>query len=216
MRRAGQSLTRARRATWSLSRGNFRCLPRGSVARFAGSVRTFAPFLASPVRPSSARPLDRDLKKWQPFHHHRLLWSQNGGLSAPSQQDSLKSFGKQEKPRPSAGASTCRTSVRIAEGEGFEPPVGLPTTVFKTAAFGRSASPPTSNILTRSGQFTETSPPTTTAQSLGASFPPVVLPPRCEHIQVVHARQPRQVTVICDQSSNSLIRNRNTQVQRCK
>ena len=30
----------------------------------------------------------------------------------------------------------------MAEGEGFEPPVGLPTTVFKTAALNRSAIPP--------------------------------------------------------------------------
>jgi hypothetical protein len=29
-----------------------------------------------------------------------------------------------------------------AEGEGFEPPVGFPTTVFKTAALNRSANPP--------------------------------------------------------------------------
>jgi hypothetical protein len=31
----------------------------------------------------------------------------------------------------------------MAEGEGFEPPVGCPTTVFKTAALNRSANPPT-------------------------------------------------------------------------
>ncbi len=30
----------------------------------------------------------------------------------------------------------------LAEAEGFEPPVGCPTAVFKTAAFGRSATPP--------------------------------------------------------------------------
>jgi hypothetical protein len=30
----------------------------------------------------------------------------------------------------------------LAEGEGFEPPVGCPTTVFKTAAFNHSANPP--------------------------------------------------------------------------
>ncbi len=30
----------------------------------------------------------------------------------------------------------------LAEGEGFEPPVGCPTTVFKTAALNRSANPP--------------------------------------------------------------------------
>ena len=29
-----------------------------------------------------------------------------------------------------------------AEGEGFEPPVSFPTTVFKTVTFGRSVSPP--------------------------------------------------------------------------
>lgn len=33
-------------------------------------------------------------------------------------------------------------SAKVAEGEGFEPPVGLPTTVFKTAALNRSAIPP--------------------------------------------------------------------------
>ena len=30
----------------------------------------------------------------------------------------------------------------MAEEEGFEPPVGLPTTVFKTVALSRSAIPP--------------------------------------------------------------------------
>jgi hypothetical protein len=30
----------------------------------------------------------------------------------------------------------------MAEEEGFEPPVGCPTTVFKTAAFDLSATPP--------------------------------------------------------------------------
>ena len=30
----------------------------------------------------------------------------------------------------------------LAEGEGFEPPVSFPTTVFKTVTFGRSVSPP--------------------------------------------------------------------------
>ena len=30
----------------------------------------------------------------------------------------------------------------LAEGEGFEPPVSRPTTVFKTAAFNHSAIPP--------------------------------------------------------------------------
>lgn len=32
--------------------------------------------------------------------------------------------------------------VLLAEGEGFEPPVSCPTTVFKTAALNRSANPP--------------------------------------------------------------------------
>jgi hypothetical protein len=31
---------------------------------------------------------------------------------------------------------------KLAEREGFEPPVGHPTTVFKTAAFDRSATSP--------------------------------------------------------------------------
>ena len=31
---------------------------------------------------------------------------------------------------------------RVAEEEGFEPPVSCPTTVFKTAAFDLSATPP--------------------------------------------------------------------------
>ncbi len=30
----------------------------------------------------------------------------------------------------------------VARGEGFEPPVGCPTTVFKTVAFNHSANPP--------------------------------------------------------------------------
>jgi hypothetical protein len=34
-----------------------------------------------------------------------------------------------------------------AEGEGFEPPVGCPTTVFKTVALDRSAIPPDQKIL---------------------------------------------------------------------
>ena len=32
----------------------------------------------------------------------------------------------------------------VAEGEGFEPPVSCPTTVFKTVALNRSAIPPSS------------------------------------------------------------------------
>ena len=35
-----------------------------------------------------------------------------------------------------------------AEEEGFEPPVGFPTTVFKTATLSRSVTPPTS-LFTR-------------------------------------------------------------------
>ena len=35
----------------------------------------------------------------------------------------------------------------VAEGEGFEPPVGCPTTVFKTVALDRSAIPPDLKIL---------------------------------------------------------------------
>jgi hypothetical protein len=31
---------------------------------------------------------------------------------------------------------------KLAEEEGFEPPVSCPTTVFKTAALNRSATPP--------------------------------------------------------------------------
>ncbi len=38
----------------------------------------------------------------------------------------------------------------MAEEEGFEPPVTFATTVFKTAAFGRSATPPCGALYTRS------------------------------------------------------------------
>src|SRR5690606_21871696 len=34
---------------------------------------------------------------------------------------------------------------RLAEAEGFEPPVGFPTVAFKATAFGRSATPPRSH-----------------------------------------------------------------------
>jgi hypothetical protein len=37
----------------------------------------------------------------------------------------------------------------MAEREGFEPPVGFPTTVFKTAAFSRSAISPNNLKLLR-------------------------------------------------------------------
>jgi hypothetical protein len=37
---------------------------------------------------------------------------------------------------------SCKCMKKLAEREGFEPPVGRPTTVFKTAAFDRSATSP--------------------------------------------------------------------------
>ena len=36
--------------------------------------------------------------------------------------------------------------LRVAEGEGFEPPVPFSTVVFKTTAFNRSATPPTRSV----------------------------------------------------------------------
>ena len=36
--------------------------------------------------------------------------------------------------------------LKVAEEEGFEPPVVLPTTVFKTAALNRSAIPPGTKV----------------------------------------------------------------------
>src|SRR5699024_9109119 len=49
-------------------------------------------------------------------------------------------------PRPpstlTAPTHTCPQPRHSAEGEGFEPSVSLPTTVFKTATFGRSVNPP--------------------------------------------------------------------------
>ncbi len=39
-----------------------------------------------------------------------------------------------------------KTQLLAAEEEGFEPPVVLPTTVFKTAALNRSAIPPRTKL----------------------------------------------------------------------
>ena len=58
-----------------------------------------------------------------------------------------------KRSEPSAGVEMVETlkwwktplnfkGKEVAEEEGFEPPVGLPTTVFKTAAFNHSATPP--------------------------------------------------------------------------
>lgn len=44
--------------------------------------------------------------------------------------------------RATPGRSHLNPRRKLAEGEGFEPPVGCPTTVFKTAALNRSANPP--------------------------------------------------------------------------
>ena len=41
----------------------------------------------------------------------------------------------------------------LAEGEGFEPPVGCPTTVFKTVALDRSAIPPEPVIFDQATKF---------------------------------------------------------------
>lgn len=45
------------------------------------------------------------------------------------------------------------TPCYLAESEGFEPPEGFPSTVFKTAAFGRSASSPESGAIITQADF---------------------------------------------------------------
>lgn len=45
--------------------------------------------------------------------------------------------GQKKQKRPPFGSLRC-----LAEGVGFEPTDGLPSPVFKTGAFGHSATPP--------------------------------------------------------------------------
>ena len=47
-----------------------------------------------------------------------------------------------KKFRPCIPTLQRKESISKAEGEGFEPPVGCATTVFKTVALDRSAIPP--------------------------------------------------------------------------
>ena len=56
--------------------------------------------------------------------------------------------------RPRSAISGTSPEGSQAEGEGFEPPVGFPTAVFKTAAFVRSAIPPGAKDPSRSAHFT--------------------------------------------------------------
>ena len=53
---------------------------------------------------------------------------------------SMRGWIKMGTNKPQRINMICDTN--LAEGEGFEPPVSCPTTVFKTAAFNRSANPP--------------------------------------------------------------------------
>ncbi len=50
--------------------------------------------------------------------------------------------------------SLCLDGKGMAEREGFEPPVGFPTTVFKTAAFSRSAISPNKLSLAEGIEYT--------------------------------------------------------------
>ena len=58
------------------------------------------------------------------FHSHFGRWALDFGLRHFYIPPDLLGYGK------------------VAEEEGFEPPVSYPTTVFKTAAFDLSATPP--------------------------------------------------------------------------
>ena len=67
-------------------------------------------------------------------HKVRSIWPQGASAPAISQSLNLSISHSQIRVAPSL--------FRLAEEEGFEPPVGLPTAVFKTAAFDHSATPP--------------------------------------------------------------------------
>ena len=56
--------------------------------------------------------------------------------------------------RPRSANSGTSPEGSQAEGEGFEPPVGCPTAVLKTAAFVRSAIPPGAKNPSRKRDFT--------------------------------------------------------------
>ncbi len=70
------------------------------------------------------------------------LWSiSHLAVSAPA-------FSSRKRPRQdvddvqTANCSVVKDSINMAEREGFEPPEGCPSTVFKTAAFVHSATSP--------------------------------------------------------------------------
>jgi len=54
----------------------------------------------------------------------------------------------------------------VAEGEGFEPPETCASTVFKTAAFDRSAIPPASCIIYENYPFNASAPETISDNSV--------------------------------------------------
>lgn len=55
-------------------------------------------------------------------------------------------------------SETRRSRYSLAEVEGFEPPVVLPTLVFKTSALGRSATLPSSHRLSGASPFFQALP----------------------------------------------------------
>ncbi len=60
--------------------------------------------------------------------------------------------GTKEKPEIKPFIRTIRFRFHLAEREGFEPPDSCPSTVFKTAAFDRSAISPFYLVLRRAGE----------------------------------------------------------------
>jgi hypothetical protein len=81
--------------------------------------------------------------------------------SAPGGFASSKSHPPQIKKGPALGPF-----LYLAESEGFEPPEGCPSTVFKTAAFDHSASSPNSHYVSTPGPD----------RSSGAAEPPLYSP----------------------------------------
>lgn len=67
---------------------------------------------------------------WNELHPDRMA------VSSQIRTDT-KSFGD-----PCATITLYSLELKLAEGEGFEPPVSYPTTVFKTAALNHSATLP--------------------------------------------------------------------------
>ena len=111
--------------------------------------RTASPFW----RPCQSRAVNGDSISWWPWWClHSREWEENSlnfpfitsfcGYTCPYLTKWIMPLTSLDKANPSEQSSG---KMIVAETEGFEPSVSFPTLVFKTSAFGRSATSPRHN-----------------------------------------------------------------------